>query len=321
MYDITGVYCATDVADAVRALSELEAPTVVAGGTDVLVAVRAGALAGASLVSIHGLRDELAGVRALDCGDVEIGALTTFRELEESRVVREHLRVLADAAGTVGGPQIRAMGTVGGNVANGMTSADTASTLLALGARARLRSVAGEREVPLDAFYTAPGQTARRPDELLVSLVVPREGYEGFAGHYEKYAMRRAMDVDVVGVSCLVALDEARERVRDVRLALGVFGPGPIRALEAEDAARGLSVSGAARAIGPVAARCGSPRTDRRATKEFRQRIACELSGRALLAAAARGGWRGDGAVQVGGTSGVAVPRPGVVPERGGEAR
>jgi len=96
---------------------------VIAGGTDVLIKIREGKLAGCSLVSIHELGEELSGVTLADNGDVEIGPLTTFRGVTFSDVIRRTIPVLGEAADMAGGPQLRAAGTIGGNVCNGITSA------------------------------------------------------------------------------------------------------------------------------------------------------------------------------------------------------
>ena len=132
-------------------------PLVIAGGTDVLIKVREGKLAGCSLVSIHGLGEELSGVTQASGGDIEIGPLTTFRGVASDPVIRRCIPVLGEAVDQAGGPQLRAAGTIGGNVCNGITSADSASTLMALGAVLRVRSPRGEREVPIALWYKGVG--------------------------------------------------------------------------------------------------------------------------------------------------------------------
>ena len=153
MYDIASIYSARSVDDAIRALQADPAAVVIAGGTDVLIKIREGKLAGCSLVSIHELGEELSGVTLADNGDVEIGPLTTFRGVTFSDVIRRTIPVLGEAADMAGGPQLRAAGTIGGNVCNGITSADTASTLVALDAVLRVRGPKGEREVPISQWY------------------------------------------------------------------------------------------------------------------------------------------------------------------------
>lgn len=290
MYDIKSIYRAKSVADAIRALRADPSAIVIAGGTDVLIKIREGKLAGCSLVSIHDLAGELAGVALSPGGDVEIGPLTTFRGVTFSDVIRQTIPVLGEAADMAGGPQLRAAGTIGGNVCNGITSADTASTLVALDAVLRVRGPRGERDVPISEWYLGVGKVALAPDELLVKIVIPRDNYAGYTGHYIKYAQRSAMDIATLGVSCLVKLTDDRKFVDDAALAFGVAGPVPMRSPSAEAAVRGLPVEEAIAAIGQAALADVNPRTSWRASKEFRIQLVQELSGRALREAARKGG-------------------------------
>ena len=261
MYDIASIYSARSVDDAIRALQADPAAVVIAGGTDVLIKIREGKLAGCSLVSIHELGEELSGVTLADNGDVEIGPLTTFRGVTFSDVIRRTIPVLGEAADMAGGPQLRAAGTIGGNVCNGITSADTASTLVALA-----------------------------PYELLVKIVIPYDNYVGYTGHYIKYAQRNAMDIATLGVSCLVKLTSDKKMVDDAALAFGVAGPVPMRSPAAEAAVRGLPIGEAVAAIGEAALADVNPRTSWRASKEFRIQLVKELSARSLREAARKGG-------------------------------
>lgn len=290
MFDLTSVYQARSVADALEALARCPEAQVIAGGTDVLVQVREGRRAGARLVSIHGLREELAGVRADPSGDLCIGPLTTFREVTEHPLIRDQVPVLGEAADQVGGPQIRAMGTIGGNLCNGVTSADTASTLVALEAELTLTGGRGGRTLPISRWYLGAGRVALEPGELLTGIRIPRDSFAGVGGCYIKYAQRSAMDIATLGVSCLVRLTPDRTRVDRLRLAFGVAGPVPVRALEAEELARGLTVDEAAARVGRAALAELQPRDSWRASRAFREQLIAELSGRALRQAAERGG-------------------------------
>ena len=290
MYDIQSIYQATSVDDAIRALQDDPSAIVIAGGTDVLIKIREGKLAGCSLVSIHNLTDELSGVTLSPGGDVEIGPLTTFRGVTFSDVIRQTVPVLGEAADMAGGPQLRAAGTIGGNVCNGITSADTASTLVALDAVLRVRGPKGERDVPISEWYQGVGRVALAPYELLVKIIIPRDNYAGYTGHYIKYAQRAALDIATLGVSCLVKLTDDKKTVDDAALAFGVAGPVPMRAPSAEAAVRGLPVEEAIAVIGKAALADVNPRTSWRASKEFRIQLIEELSPRALREAARKGG-------------------------------
>ena len=290
MYDIQSIYQAKSVDDAIRALQADPSAIVIAGGTDVLIKIREGKLAGCSLVSIHNLTDELSGVTLSPGGDVEIGPLTTFRGVTFSDVIRQTVPVLGEAADMAGGPQLRAAGTIGGNVCNGITSADTASTLVALDAVLRVRGPKGERDVPISEWYQGVGRVALAPYELLVKIIIPRDNYAGYTGHYIKYAQRAAMDIATLGVSCLVKLTDDKKTVDDAALAFGVAGPVPMRAPSAEAAVRGLPIEEAIAVIGKAALADVNLRTSWRASKEFRIQLIEELSPRALREAARKGG-------------------------------
>ena len=290
MYDLTSIHRAASVADAIAALERDPQAVVIAGGSDVLIKIREGKLAGCRLVSIHGLDDELAGVKVLEGGDLAIGPLTTFHNVTYDPLIRTHVPVLGEAADMAGWPQLRAVGTIGGNVCNGVTSADTASTLMAFGARMHVQGPGGWRVVPIEGWYKGVGKVDLQPAELLCRIVIPKENFEGWSGHYIKYAQRNAMDIATLGVSCLVRLSEDKGVCEDVRLAFGVAAPTPIRSHTAEDGVRGLPVDEAAGKIGDLALQDINPRTSWRASKEFRVQLVKELSGRALLEAVRKGG-------------------------------
>ncbi len=246
MYDIETLHEATSLDDAVKALAADPQAIVIAGGTDVLVDIRSGKKAGAHLVSIHGLSDELDGVSLAEDGTVEIGPLTWFHHVTTSPIVQKTVPTLGEACDTPGGPQLRVSGTIGGNVCTAATSGDAASTLLAYGALLDVLSVRGKRTIPIEDWYTGPGKSVRQHDELLVGIRIPKKNYEGFTGHYFKYGKRRALEIATMGCCCLVKLAGDKSTIADIRLAFGVAGPTPLRATKAEDGVRGLSVAEAA---------------------------------------------------------------------------
>jgi len=288
LYDIENLYIAYSVEEAVRALRERPGAKPVAGGTDILVSVREGKLAGCSLVDIRNI-DELRGISSEE-GAVRIGPLTTFSQLAEDKLIMEFVPILAEAALTVGGPQLRNTGTIGGNIANGATSADMAPALLALNAELTLVSPTGVRCLPLTRFYVSAGKTVLAPDELITGLSVSVADYEGYFGHYVKYSQRNAMDIATLSCACLCKLSPDRRTVIDVRLAFGVAGPVPMRAFQTEEKIRGLSLREALVAVGKLAAEEIDPRTSWRASREFRLALAQELSRRTLEKAVLTGG-------------------------------
>ena len=290
MYDIETLYEATSVEDACRALAEDPQAIVIAGGTDVLVKVRGGKLAGAHLVSIHNLHDELDGVTLADDGTVEIGPITWFHHVTTSPVIQATVPTLGEACDTPGGPQLRVSGTIGGNVCNAATSADSASTRFAYGALLDVVSTRGKRTIPIEEWYAGPGRSYRERDEVLVKIRIPRDHYEGFTGHYFKYGKRRALEIATMGCCCLVKLAADKSTIEDIRLAFGVAAPTPMRATGAEDAVRGLPVAEAVEKIGELAQAETHPRDSWRASKDFRLQLIGEMSRRSLIEAARKGG-------------------------------
>ena len=285
MYDIASLYRAQSVEDALRALHEDENAMVICGGTDVLVANRDGKHAGAALVSVNGL-DELRGVTLEADGTIVIGAATRFTDVTASPVIQAHIPMLGLAADEVGSPQIRNMGTIGGNVCNGVTSADTAPSLLALDAELELRSLSGERRVELCDFYVGPGKTVRRRDELLCRIRIYPDSYRAVGGCYIKYGKRNAMEISTLGCAVAVRLSGDKTAIERVRVAYGVAGPTPMRCLAAEDAALGRAPTEETIALAADAAvRAISPRNSWRASRAFRLHLAHELLCRAMAKA------------------------------------
>ncbi len=282
MYDIKALYEAESVAHATELLLAHPEAKVIAGGSDVLIQMREGRLAGATLVSIYGL-DELRGVSMEADGTIRIGSLTSFSHITKSPIIEEHIRVLGEAVDMVGGPQIRNIGTIGGNTCNGVTSADSASTLVAYDAIVELTGAEGKRLVPIREFYIKAGKVDLRPGEIETAILIPKESYEGCKGHYIKYAMRNAMDIATCGCSANVKLSADKKTIERARLAYGVAGPVPMRAPSAEAAANGKPVSAeTVEAFAKAALDDVNPRTSWRATKEFRLHLVEELARRAL---------------------------------------
>lgn len=290
MYDMKALHEAKSVDDAVRLLLEYPQAQIIAGGSDVLVQMREGKRAGAELVSIYGL-DELRGVVMEEDGTIRIGSLTSFSHITKDPIIQKYINVLGEAVDMVGGPQIRNIGTIGGNTCNGVTSADSASTLFAWDAVIELTGPDGIRRIPIKDFYIKAGKVDLRPGEIQTAILIPREAYEGYEGHYIKYAMRNAMDIATLGCSVNVKLSEDKKTFTDVRIAYGVAGPVPMRAVHAEAAGRGLEVTEEnIGKIGDTVLEDVTPRDSWRASKAFREHISKLLCKRALREAVRRAG-------------------------------
>lgn len=288
MYDMKSLYEAETVQDAIRLLQEHPEAQIIAGGSDVLVQMREGKRAGAELVSIYGL-DDLRGVTLEEDGTLRIGSLTSFSHITQDPLIQKYIPVLGEAVDMVGGPQIRNIGTIGGNTCNGVTSADSASTLFAWDAVIELTGPEGVRRIPIRDFYIKAGKVDLQPGEIQTGILIRKESYEGYAGHYIKYAMRNAMDIATLGCSVNVKLTEDKKRFEDIRIAYGVAGPVPMRAVHAEEAGRGLEVTDEnIEKIGDTVLQDVTPRDSWRASKAFREHISKVLCKRALKEAVKR---------------------------------
>ena len=290
MYDMKALYQATDVADAVALRLAHPEAQIIAGGSDVLVQMREGKRAGAELISIYGL-DELRGVSLEEDGTLRIGSLTSFSHITQDPLIRKYVNVLGEAVDQVGGPQIRNIGTIGGNTCNGVTSADSASTLHAYDAIVELTGPEGVRRQPIHEFYVKAGKVDIREGEIQTAILIPRESYENTFGHYIKYAMRNAMDIATLGTSVNIRLSADKKYVERVRVAFGVAGPVPLRAGTAEARAAGQPLSmDLAERFAQAVKEDINPRDSWRAARDFRMHIAVESAKRAFIESVKKAG-------------------------------
>lgn len=282
MYDIKALYEASSVNEAIELMQQHPDAKIIAGGSDVLIKLREGKLAGCELISIFGI-DALRGISMDEDGTLRILPLTSFSHITKDPLINEHIKVLGEAVDMVGGPQIRNIGTIGGNISNGVTSADSASTLHAWDAIVELTSAESVRQLPIKEYYISAGRVALRPAELLTAILIKKESYAGYKGHYIKYAMRNAMDIATLGCSVNVKLSDDKATILDARIAYGVAGPVPMRVPAAEEAVRGKPVCAqTVDMFANAALQNINPRDSWRASRDFRLHLAHELAKRAL---------------------------------------
>ena len=285
MYDMSALYQAESVQDAIRLRLEHPEAQIIAGGTDVLVQMREGKRAGKALISIQGCH-EMRGVTLDEEENLRIGSLTTFSHITADPLIQQYINVLGEAVDMVGGPQIRNAGTIGGNTCNGVTSADSASTLHARDAVIELTGKNGVRRLPIHDFYIRAGKVDIRGEdgEIQTAVLIPKESYENCFGHYIKYAMRNAMDIATLGTSVNVRLSADKKTVERARVAFGVAGPVPLRAGTAEALAQGQPVSmELAERLAQAVTQDINPRDSWRAARDFRLHIAVESAKRAFV--------------------------------------
>ncbi|NCC25787.1 MAG: xanthine dehydrogenase family protein subunit M, partial [Deltaproteobacteria bacterium] len=210
-------------------LNDQPEATLMAGGTDLLVRRRAGLVNPRTIVLLEGL-DALAEI-SLDNGELVVGSGATHSRILNSPLIRTNAPLLAMALAKVGGPQIRNMGTIGGNLCTASPAGDSLPALHVLGARVELLSQNARRVMNLDEFILGPGKTALRPGEILTRILVPPTRHFQVQ-HFEKVGQRKAMAIAVVSLAGLISLGP-RGLIENAHLALGSVGPTIIRPVEA----------------------------------------------------------------------------------------
>ena len=279
MYEPRWVHPST-VGEAVAALAGSDGGVrPVAGATDLAVRIRADRIGPNVLVDLTGVKE----LATISCSgdELTIGALASHAAVACHPVIRERAGVLAQACRSVGSPQIRARGTVGGNLANASPAADATVALAALDAVACACSTSGERKIPVVDLFDAPGRTVLASDELLthVTVALPRHGATGF---YKKLGQRKALAIAIV--SSAVTFDAA---AGSVRIALGSVAPTVVRATAAEEffAGEWERVEDRRRlieAVAEMAVHASCPIDDVRASGEYRAILVGELTRTAL---------------------------------------
>ncbi|HWP28430.1 MAG TPA: xanthine dehydrogenase family protein subunit M [Chloroflexota bacterium] len=213
---------------------------VIAGGTALIIMMKQRLVQPGLLVSLRRVGG-LEGVRA-DNGNLHLGAMTTHRAVETDPIVRQRWPLLAETYRHVATVRIRNMATVGGGIVHGDPNQDPPPALIALDARARLRSATGEREVPLQQFFRDYYETDVQPGEVLTEIVVPAPP-AGAGWSWKKFLPRTADDYATVSVACWLTLEPGTNRCRDLRVALGSVGTTPVRAEPVEAALRGQELT------------------------------------------------------------------------------
>jgi CO/xanthine dehydrogenase FAD-binding subunit len=232
-----------------------------AGATDLYVALNFGTLTATRFLDLWPLEP----LRRIEMrGDVlSLGALVTYTGLTRSRLVKQRLPMLVDAARLVGGIQIQNRGTIGGNIANGSPAGDTLPVFAAADAVVVVRSASAERRIPFVDFYSGYRSTVIRPDELIVAIEVPAvQGTQWF----RKVGTRAAQAISKVVIAAV--------RSESPRVALGSVGPVVVRARMAEQAlAAGQGIDAAVAALQTEI----TPIDDMRSTAEYRRVVAGNL--------------------------------------------
>ena len=235
--------------------------TPIAGCTDVYVGLHFGTLPQQRFIDLWNLK-ELRGI-SVDGDVLRIGALTTYTEIIQSKVIQKRVPMLVAASREVGGAQIQNRGTLGGNVANASPAGDTLPVLAAANTRIVLRSQTGTRTVSFDSYYTGYRKSVRQPDELIVAIEIPR--IDG-AQWWRKVGTRRAQAISKIMIAAV--------RGRDIRIAFGSVAPTVVLATKAAAVLRGGGTLADAQAALKTEI---APIDDVRSTGEYRMKVAANL--------------------------------------------
>jgi len=270
--------------EAVQIISEFgDECKIMAGGTDVLVAMHAGSISPNYVVDIKGAK-ELLGKPVFGRNGFTIPALATHDELEHTPEVKKYYAALLDGVSCVGSIQTRMRGTIGGNICNALPSGDTLGPLLAFDAMLSVYGPGGWRELPFEAFFIAAKKTALEPGELLCHINMPSPP-QRFGSAYAKFGRRKGMDLALLGVTAALGLDE-NGYINRARIALTTAAPTPIRAKSAEEYLLGkLPGDDTLKEAAKLASNEAKPRSSWRAPAWYRHRlIETLLPGTAKLA-------------------------------------
>jgi carbon-monoxide dehydrogenase medium subunit len=258
---------------------------LLAGGTDLLVQLRAGRKETDLVVDAKHI-PELNVILHDPAKGLTLGAAVPCYRIYRDKNVTRAYPALAEVASLIGGTQIQGRASIGGNLCNAAPSADSVPLLIALRGACRIVGPRGPREIAVEDFCTAPGQTVLEHGELLVSLHLPPPPPNSGA-RYLRFIPRNEMDIAVAGAGVEVVLENGR--FRSARVALAAVAPTPLFVREAGEALAGSPVDeGSIAAAAEIARKTARPITDMRGTADYRSHLCAVLTRRALEAAVSR---------------------------------
>lgn len=209
---------------------------IIAGGTDLVIGLRNGDQNPQTLIDITKI-EELQKIEEKN-GTISIGAAVTHSEIASSSLVKKYGKVLSDAASEIGSPQVRNLGTIGGNIINASPAADTIPPLMVLNATGKIVSKEGDRQLPLYQLFKGPYETNLKPHELLVQITFQKLPSD-IRSSFVRLARRDAMAIARMSVAVVLQIE--KNRIGDVRIAIGSVTPTPRRMSEAETFLKGKS--------------------------------------------------------------------------------
>lgn len=231
------------IISALQLKRDQEGASLLAGGTDLVVAMRNDKFKEEYLIDLSKI-SALKGIETAN-DDVRIGAMTTFTEIEESRLLQKTASILCEAARAVGSPQIRNRGTIGGNLCNASAAGDSFTPLLCLDAKVELQSLAADgtvkmRILPLEDFIVGSNQTALERNEILTGIMIKHPAAGAFSA-FQKIGRRNALAIARLSGSCVLRLKDGV--VESIHFALGASTVKPERISAVEEYLTGLELT------------------------------------------------------------------------------
>ncbi len=263
---------------------------VFAGGTDVLVYLKAGLEKHRRLVSL-GRISGLSDIRPLDSGGLTIGAMTTINSVARNRHIGKHYPGIVDAARSVAAEQVRNTATIAGNLCMAVPSADMAPILLAWHASMKVMSPEGKRTIKVRELFVGPRKTVLGPTDIVTAIEIPARG-SGTGDASLRHGGRVSLSLPIAAAAAVVRLEHGV--CTDAAIALGAVAPTPLLIRQASKRLIGTSLTETDLAdAADIAAEQAQPITDLRASKDYRLELCRVLTRRAVLAAASRAGKEG----------------------------
>jgi len=253
---------------------------IIAGGTDLLIQYYG------RLYEINGWLDlknikELKEIK-IHQNQMEIGAMVTHAQLENSEDIKKYFPILSQAAADIGSPQIRNRGTIGGNIVNASPAGDLLAPLMSYKAKFKLLSGKEETLIPAENFFLGPKETTLRPDQLLAQIILPFPKKNTYSC-WIKIGKRKALIIATITLALVVEMDEDNKTVKDVRSCLGSVAPTPIEIKEIRNKMVGKKFNQLDFAeLGQIVEDKISPIDDIRGTREYRKDVAKNIMINAL---------------------------------------
>jgi aerobic carbon-monoxide dehydrogenase medium subunit len=243
---------------------------LMAGGTDLMLLLKTKGINVHTLVDIEKI-SELKKI-GLQGDSITVGALATHRQVAESTLIKEKARALAEASLAVGSPQIRNVGTIGGNVVTAQPAADASIALVALDARVQIIGEEGRRELKVRDTFLGPGKSVIDPTRELVTAFTFQKPTIDETTAFVRYARRKSLALPVLNMAIWLKMDKARTLIEDVRIAMGPMAAVPLRAVQTEEVLKeGLFSAELLKKAAQTAAEEAQPRDSFRGSADYKK--------------------------------------------------